>query len=212
MTIERVLLIRHGETEWNSSGRWQGFEQPILNEVGRAQARALAEHLRKRPIAAIYTSDLLRALHTAQPLADALGLTPIPNPDWREQHLGVFQGLTREQIQAQYPDEWAAMRAHHLDFVIPNGESRRNLQDRAFRAWSSILANAPGPEVAVVSHGGTIKFLLLKLFDDAPEVMDAHFLNTSITTVERNGSRWHLAEISATPHLKCAAGREMEGA
>jgi broad specificity phosphatase PhoE len=212
MTIERVLLIRHGETEWNSSGRWQGFEQTLLNAVGRAQAEALAEHLRSHPITAIYTSDLLRALHTAQPLADALGLTPILHPDWREQNLGVFQGLTREQIQAKYPDEWAAMRTYQMDFVIPSGESRRNLQDRAYRAWESVLASAQGPEVAVVSHGGTIKFLLLKLFRDAPEVVDAHFLNTSITTVERNRNGWRLAEISATPHLSRADGGEMEGA
>src|SRR5262245_28159365 len=109
MTIERVLLIRHGETEWNNLGRWQGFEQTDLNEVGLLQAKTLAEYVRPHPISAIYSSDLLRALQTAAPLGEALGITPVAHADWREQNLGIFQGLTRDEIEATYPAEWASM-------------------------------------------------------------------------------------------------------
>lgn len=211
MTIERVLLIRHGETDWNVQGRWQGFEQTPLNAQGRTQAKALADYLRHRPIAAIYSSDLLRAWQTATALGETLGLTPEPHTDWREHHLGIFQGLTRDAIQAKYPNEWASMRADQMGYVIPKGESRRDLQRRAHRAWDAILERARGPEVAIVSHGGTIKMLLMRLFGELPEVMEAHLPNTSVTTVERSGQGWRLVEIGATPHLVSANGREIEG-
>jgi broad specificity phosphatase PhoE len=210
MTVERVLLIRHGETEWNHIGRWQGFEQIPLNDVGVSQAAALAQHLSQQSIAAIYSSDLLRAVQTATPLCEALGLTPITHPDWREQNLGIFQGLTRDEIEAKYPAEWMSMQAG-LGYVIPNGESRADLQRRAYRAWESIVANGDGPQVAVVTHGGTIKALLRKLSGNAPAVMKVYIPNTSITPVECNGAGWKLVEIGVTPHLDGAEGHEPEG-
>jgi broad specificity phosphatase PhoE len=211
MTIERVLLIRHGETEWNHIGRWQGFEQIPLNEVGLSQAKALAEHLRQRSISAIYSSDLLRALQTANPLCEALGLTPVAHADWREQNLGIFQGLTRDEIEAKYPAELASMRAD-MTYVVPKGESRADMQRRAHRAWEAVVANGNGPEVTVVSHGGTIKVLLMKLFGEVPEVTNVYIPNTSITAVERHESGWRLVEIGATAHLISVDGREIEGA
>ncbi len=210
MTIQRVLLIRHGETSWNIIGRWQGFEQTVLNEVGLSQAKALAAYLRRRSISAIYSSDLLRALQTAYPLCEALGLTPIAHAGWREQNLGIFQGLTRAEIEAKYPAELASMRAD-MAYAIPEGESRADMQRRAYRAWEVVVANDKGPEVAIVSHGGTISVLLIGLFGDEPEVRNVFVPNTSITTVERNGKDWKLVEIGATPHLLSVDGREIEG-
>jgi len=211
MTVERVLLIRHGETEWNTLGRWQGYEQTSLNELGIAQANALANYLRHHPIAAIYSSDLLRAWQTATALGEAVGVKPESFTEWREHHLGIFQGLTRDEIQEKYPAEWALMRSDYWGYVIPDGESRGDTQRRAYRAWETCLKQAKGSEIVIVSHGGTIKMLLTKLFGEIPEVMDAHLPNTSISTVERNAQGWRLAEIGATPHLSNVDGRDIEG-
>lgn len=211
MTIQRVLLIRHGQTEWNAAGRWQGHEQTPLNTEGQAQTKALAVYLRDRPIRALYSSDLLRAWQTAGALAEALRLTPQADADWREHHLGIFQGMTREQIEVRYPAEWTLMHSDYWEYVFPNGESRGDLRQRACRAWETVLARAGGPEVAVVSHGGTIKMLLLRLFGETPEIMNFHIPNTSITTLERHTNDWRLVEIGSAPHLASANGREIEG-
>ncbi len=211
MTVERVLLIRHGETEWNVLGRWQGHEQTPLNDLGVAQANALASYLRSHPIAAIYSSDLLRAWQTAIALGEAVGVNPELFEDWREHNLGIFRGLTRDEIQAQYSAEWMLMQTDYWDYVIPDGESRADTQRRAHRAWETCLEQARGSEIAVVSHGGTIKMLLMKLFGEISAVMDTYLPNASITTIERNGQGWRLVEIGATPHLRNVNGRAVVG-
>ncbi len=202
MTLERVYLIRHGETDWNAAERWQGFADVRLNEEGMRQAKTLARYLRSRPITAIYSSDLLRSWETALELGQVLGVTPQSNQDLREHHLGIFQALTREEIKANYPREYAAIHTD-FDFVVPNGESRRDLQKRMYRAWESIIREAEGPEIAIVSHGGSIKMLLLKLFETGhPELNQLRLPNTSITTLERDGAGRRLVEAGATPHLQ----------
>jgi len=202
MAVKRVYVIRHGVTDWNAAERWQGFAQVPLNEEGVRQAKLLARYLRSRPITAIYSSDLLRSWDTAVELGKALGVTPQANADLREHDLGIFQAMTRQEIEAKYPHELAALHADYLDYVIPNGESRRDLQNRVYRAWETIVSEAEGPDIAIVSHGGSIKMLLLRLFEaDHPDLMAVRLPNTSITTIERNGAGWRLVEIGATPHL-----------
>jgi broad specificity phosphatase PhoE len=202
MTIERILLIRHGETDWNMEGRWQGHENVPLNENGKEQARKLAEYLAMHPIGAVYTSDLPRAFTTAQIIAEGLGLEPLSDPRLREWHLGMFQGMTTSEVQQQYAAEWNALRENYLDYVVPKGESRRQMQARAYEAWQEIVNSGTGPEVAVVSHGGTLKMLLLKLFEsDAPALREVRFDNTSITTLERHADYWRIIGLAATPHL-----------
>jgi broad specificity phosphatase PhoE len=172
-----------------------------LNQYGRAQARALGDYLRDRPISAIYSSDLPRALETATTIGRAVDLVPRTDTRWREFNLGIFQGYTREQIQTRFKQEWKAFHDDYWDYTVPNGESRRAFQNRAYAAWQDMLEQAAGSEVLVVTHGGTIKHLLLKLFEDDPTIQDIHIENTSVTTVERNGDGWRLAQVAAVPHL-----------
>ncbi len=199
MSVRRAYLIRHGQTAWNLAGRWQGFESVPLNETGIAQARALADYW-QQPLDALYSSDLSRAWQTAQSLGSKLSLVPTVDPRLREHNLGIFQGMTMDEIDVRYPDHLAAMRADYFGFLIPNGESRRQLQDRAFTAFTDITAQSDDA-VAIVSHGGTLKVLLLRLFGELPDLRAAHIDNTSITTLERTGSGWRLVELAATPHL-----------
>lgn len=206
MTLERVYLIRHGQTDWNATGRWQGHALAVpLNDTGQQQARELAAFLQDRPLSAIYSSDLLRAWQTAVILGGARGMEPIVDVRLRELHNGRFQGMTHEEIQAQHPEALAEFRADMMGYRIEYGETRYELQDRAYAAWRDITANAPGPAVALVAHGGTIKVLLLKLFADHPEIQSMHIPNTSVTTIDRTADGWQLGEVGVTPHLTDAA-------
>ncbi|MDZ4766713.1 MAG: histidine phosphatase family protein [Chloroflexota bacterium] len=205
MTRARILLIRHGQTDWNNDGRWQGQLDIPLNDVGLEQAAALAAHLQGRPIRAVHTSDLARAQRTAAVIAAALALPLSVDARWREMNLGVFQGLTGEQIEVKYPEEFNATRTDYLNHVIPEGESRRMMQDRSQVALDEILASFSAEadsEVAVFSHGGTIKALLIRLFPDNADIRGTSIPNTSITTLEYTADGgWRLIEMGLTPHL-----------
>lgn len=202
MSVQRVYVIRHGLTDWNDAGRWQGSLQVPLNDHGREQAQLLANSLRHTPISAIYASDLSRAYETAEILGRALNLSPITDARLQEVNLGVFQGNTRAEIIEKFPDEWTAMHADWYDFRPPNGESRRQAQERMFGAWQDIIARDNSAEIALVSHGMAIRLLLLRLFEMHDEMLrHAEFGNTSITIVERNGDGWHLAQLADVKHL-----------
>lgn len=198
--MKRILLIRHGQTDWNREGRWQGHLDVPLNQDGLEQARRVAEHLRGRPITAIYSSDLVRARTTAEQIAAEYGLTVTTDPRWRELNLGAFQGLTTSEITGKYPDALRQMREDYLDYIIPGGEARRAMQERAYTAYRDIVAREPGPEIVVVSHGGTIRILLMRLFRENDDILRRSVHNTSISTVETDGENNHLISLAETPH------------
>jgi 2,3-bisphosphoglycerate-dependent phosphoglycerate mutase len=154
--VTTVLLARHGETDWNREQRFQGHADPPLNEVGRAQARALAERLAGAPPDLVYTSDLVRAHETARIVADALGIDVVVVPDLREVDVGPWSGLTRDEIRESFPhgfDRW-------VEGAQPDGwEPRERLTQRVVAAVSRIAAAHPRGRVLVVSHGGALRAL-----------------------------------------------------
>ena len=150
-----LLLARHGETDWNRDGRFQGHADPPLNEHGRRQARALAELLASQPIEAIYSSDLLRAQETAQIVAMRLGLDVVIDPQLRERDVGKWSGLTRAEIEERFPDEIQRWRRG----LVMVGESREALSERVLAATRRISAAHPEGQVLVVSHGGALRML-----------------------------------------------------
>lgn len=183
--MKHVYLIRHGQTEWNAEGRWQGQLDVPLSDEGRTQARALADHLSQSGFRAVYASDLMRAAETARILADATNAPLFLDARLRELNLGVFQGLTHAEIRARYPDDDEQMRVNYLDHVIPKGESRRAMQERMYESWLEMLARTGSDPVAIVSHGGAIRILLLRLLDpaDHPLVMTLQITNTAWTVL-----------------------------
>src|SRR5215211_8136133 len=112
-SVTAILLARHGETDWNREGRFQGWADPPLNDAGRAQAQALAERLREMPFDAVYASDLRRAFETAEIVAASHGVPVTPDPGLREVDIGSWSGLTRAEIEERFPGA-----AHH------DGETR----------------------------------------------------------------------------------------
>src|SRR5690348_13914028 len=102
----RLLLVRHGESTWNAARRMQGQLDPPLSERGLAQALEVGERLAGRRLGAFYCSDLVRARQTAELIASAVGMDPVPDPGLREIALGAWEGKTREEVMAEYPEEW----------------------------------------------------------------------------------------------------------
>ncbi len=157
-TRRTLFLARHGETDWNAEGRWQGQTDVPLNANGSAQAHALAERLRREGIAAIASSDLSRARATAEIVAGALGITRIhTDPELREQHYGCFEGLTRTDSAARFPEEWARYVADWRT-TPPDGESYPALVARV-RGATRRIAEVFAMPALVVMHGGAIRAL-----------------------------------------------------
>lgn len=208
--MKRILLIRHGQTDWNLEERWQGSTDVPLNAQGIEQAHIVARTLSKQRITAVYSSDLIRAKLTADVIAAAHGLTVHADPRWRELHLGVFQGLTYHEISARYPEEVEKMRTDYMGYIMPQGESRRAMQIRTYEALLDIVAREPdGSTSVVVSHGGTIRVILLRLFAESA-VEKRSLSNTSVTTIEtdNDGQSWTLVKFADTSHLIAARDHE----
>jgi broad specificity phosphatase PhoE len=159
---ERLLLIRHGETDWNRQQIPQGHVDVPLNQDGRTQAHALARRLRGWDIDAIYTSDLSRAAETAAILGEALGLVPIPDAAWREIDLGGWVGLSDAELKLQFADELTAV-ARGEDVPRGGGETMASVQARAVEAFEGMRRSHLKQTVALVSHGGTLKALICHL-------------------------------------------------
>ncbi|HEY80008.1 MAG TPA: histidine phosphatase family protein [Anaerolineae bacterium] len=161
-----LYLIRHGETDANVAGVWQGSTDSPLNARGEAQARALARHLadERLPIAAIYTSPLQRARQTATIIARALGDVPvIVDSGLAEFHLGEWEGLTYEQLREE-KQLWKRM-GEDPDFAPPGGESARDFAMRLLHSIQTIVQTHAGESVGVVGHGGAMATALALLLD-----------------------------------------------
>jgi probable phosphoglycerate mutase len=201
MTLTTILLIRHAQTDWNLAGRWQGHTDIPLNDTGRAQAEALARRLSRWPIRAVYSSDLQRAAATADALSAALGLTTRYDGNWRERFGGLFEGLTGEEINARYPNEWGELRRGLLN--PPNGESQAMLRERVTAAFEQLVHRHKGEMAAVVSHGGSLHALIAHLLG-LPVQEEGRFTlrgNTGLTIVEVNAHGPRLVLLNDTSHL-----------
>lgn len=160
MSVTRLILLRHGETEWNLEGRYQGHLDSPLTPAGVAQARALAERAARQTLSALYSSDLGRAQQTAGAVAESTGLKVTVDVRLRERHLGVFQWLLKAELREKFPDEYRQFKVSGPDYVIPGGESSRQGHARVIACLDDIARRHVGQQIAVVAHGGTISSLL----------------------------------------------------
>lgn len=185
----KIVMVRHGETEWNSLRRIQGHLDVPLNEVGQAQARAVAGRLCSMPIVAVYTSDLARASQTAEPIAAACGLVARLDPRLRERHFGALQGSYYEALQASEPESHRRMQSRDLTFDMDGGESLPDFHRRVTEALEEIAATHSAGTVVVVSHGGVLDCayrLATGLALDAPRAWG--LFNASLNTIEAIGA------------------------
>jgi len=159
----QLLVLRHGQSEWNAAGRWQGHADPPLDRAGQLQAVAAAEVL--GTFDAIWTSDLQRANLTGQIIAELLGIGPVQvDPRLREHDVGPWEGLTLQEVEAGWPGFLAARRR-------PDGfEDYTAGAHRVMAALRDIAAEHPGGQVLVVSHGGVIRAVRRELGADDPHL------------------------------------------
>jgi 2,3-bisphosphoglycerate-dependent phosphoglycerate mutase len=202
MPSARVILVRHGETDWNAAGRIQGHSDTPLNAVGRIQAQRVAACLVREPVRAIYTSDLARAYETAAIIDQSLQVGVVTSPALRERRYGTWEGLTSLEIQARYPEQFVAWRAHSMDFAPPEGETRYQLLSRALTELQSIVSRHPGELVVVVTHGGLCYVLLTHILGSMNgDQREFSFGNASLHIIEVSGDRWSVISLNETAHL-----------
>jgi broad specificity phosphatase PhoE len=203
MTI--FYLIRHGETDWNIQGRWQGHTDVPLNAIGRAQAQRLAERLRDEGahFDAIYSSDLQRAWETAGALGAALDLAPQPLQALREIDVGGWGGLTHAQLLARDPDLVARLESGEDVRRGGTGERFADLYRRAVEAAERLAAERPDGRLLLVTHGGPVRALLLHAARDKAGALPRplHIGNTSISVLRGDPSGWALDAINDMRHL-----------
>ena len=174
-----ILLARHGETDWNREGRFQGHGDPPLNATGHAQAAELAAELKDVELAAVHSSPLRRALETAQRVAAEHGLEPVAVDALREVDVGSWQGLTRPEIETRYPEQFA--RWLDYDQGWEDGESYEEMGRRAVAALLELAAAHAGERVLAVTHGGPIRAAFA--FADGTSHADARRLGPRIGNV-----------------------------
>ena len=151
-----LLLVRHGETDWNAVGRLQGHTDRPLSDFGRRQAQQLAEGLDDEELEAIYSSDLVRASQTAHVVADRLGLAVVEDAGLREIDVGSWSGLTRAEVEQRFPEGYARWLGGDIGH---DGETREELTERVVGAVERIAAAHPGDTILAVTHGGAIRAL-----------------------------------------------------
>ena len=199
--MSKIVMIRHGETQWNAERRSQGWLDPPLNDLGKRQAELLGKHIRRHyEFERVVSSDSKRCTMTA----DGLQLVYSTDPLLREINTGKFGGMLIDDIQREYPDDVIAWGAGYGK--APDGESWLDLVARAgrFLAESGIL-DVEG-DVCIVSHGGTIRALLSVMLDiDINTTRRFAQSNTGITVVENNPNHqpptFTLELLNSTEHL-----------
>lgn len=201
MTVKRVILIRPGETDWNRLGRWQGWVAAPLSNHGRQQAQALANFVRNIGMSALYTSDLKRAVETAECFVEQLGETPIEDERLRERNIGDWQGLTLAEMRAWYVEEYAKLLVDSDGYRVPGGESRNDVRKRMRAVFDEIVSKEQGETIGILSHTTALKTLLEDLLPGYnPQELSLD--NTSVTTIRRNDSGWELVAADDITHLE----------
>ena len=215
MTETTLIVIPHGETEWNREKRMQGTTDTRLSDVGRAQAQALGRRLATRGFAALYSSDLARARDTARAIAEHTGRNVVADPRLQERRFGIFEGLLAEEIRSRYPEEYARFASRDPDYEVPGGESASGFTARCLGCLAEIAGCHTGAEVVVVTHG----LVLDSLYRAAHglghgEPRPVPLINASINHFGYGASAWrmvlwgdvsHLAEDEVTLYRGAAA-------
>ena len=156
--MNELLLVRHGETDWNREGRFQGHADPPLNDLGRRQAAELAAALANEEVTAVYTSPLRRAFETAELIASARGLSPVPVEALREVDVGSWQALTRAEVEGRFPQQFRRWIEYGRGW--DDGETYEEMGERVIAAFRELAARHEGERIMGVTHGGPIRAVL----------------------------------------------------
>jgi 2,3-bisphosphoglycerate-dependent phosphoglycerate mutase len=198
-----LYAVRHGETEWNLAGKQQGHLDSPLTPDGIRQAELLAGGLAKKQIDVLYSSDLGRAMQTANIIGDRLCLEVHSDARFREIHLGIMQGLTRKEFAELYPEEAARLNSGNSDYALPGGESLSQVSARHIICAEEILGNNIGKNILIVGHGGVLRSFFHKTTNTPPAGPRRYSLyNASINAFLISDGEWKLATWGEIAHLE----------
>lgn len=209
MERTQIIIVRHGQTEWNIKGIRQGHLDSLLTPKGIAQAKALAQRLAREKFTSIYSSDLGRAVQTAKEISKVTRHQIVTDPRLRERHLGIFQGLNADEIAEKYPEERRLLRTQGPDYVIPEGESMRQQVARNVMFLDELAHEHAGETVVVVTHGGVVSGFFrhtLSIPLDAPRRFE--FVNAGLNVFAREEGNWMLLTWGDVSHLAPGAASE----
>lgn len=204
-----LILIRHGETEWNKSLRIQGHEDVPLSRAGEEQAKLLGRRLKTLDLDAAYTSDLSRSARTAELALAGLKLPLVSAPELRERCFGRWQGLLWPEVEKDFPTEAKAFHADPFQFAPPEGETWNQMQSRVFQKVEEAAARHPNQTVALFTHGGPCKAAIFAALGLPPAQSRLWGVsNASIHRLARGEpprgsgrSPWTLVSFNDTAHL-----------
>lgn len=213
MQRTQVIIVRHGQTEWNIANIRQGHLDSPLTEEGIAQAKALARRLMREKFSVIYSSDLGRAMQTARIIAEATGHPIIGDARLRERHLGIFQGLSSQEIKEKFPEEYKLHRTLGPNYVIPAGESVQQQVARNVAYLNEIAARHLGESILVITHGGVLSGLFRHTFSipfEAPRRFE--FTNAGLNVFMYEEGDWFLQTWGDLSHLENGATDDSDDA
>jgi probable phosphoglycerate mutase len=206
MPATTVIVVRHGETEWNRARRMQGQSDSPLSPLGREQAKRVAARLRGMLFHALYVSDLQRAIDTARAIVDATPVEPVVDPQLRERHFGIFEGLTAEDMKSRHPDQYALFKTRDPDYAVPGGESARAFHNRVVGWYDAMTKEHAGETVVTVTHGQVLASLYRHAQGidlAAPRTFELY--NASLNTFVRGPKGWRAVTMGDTRHLEDGA-------
>ena len=204
--MTQLIFVRHGQTNGNVEGRWQGWTDTPLNELGSKQADLAARRLGelKGQVHALYSSPLSRAYQTAQPIAQSLGLPVRLVEDLKEFHFGEIESMTFDEVADKFPQLLARWDDRHdLSFAYPGGETRIAFMQRIADALDVLVTRHPQDTIVVVSHGGALRATLSHFFPEETDLWGSFTAgNCSLTYVQVNGRCTELAKLDDREHLQ----------
>jgi len=201
--MTKVILVRHGQTEWNILGKYQGHSDIDLSALGVEQANLLAQRLANQRIDAIYASDLKRAIKTAKGIANTHQLSVHIIPELREISFGDWEGLDYNTINSKWPGEVERFFKNADSVVIPNGETFCEVEQRSCNVVQKIIEQHPDQTIVIVSHGGTIRTLLAHaLHIPLKYIWNIRQDNTAVNILKYFDNQVVIELLNDTHHLK----------
>jgi broad specificity phosphatase PhoE len=197
-----LLLVRHGQSTWNSEHRIQGQLDPPLSDEGRRQAERVGQRLAGRRLVRVYSSDLKRAFETAQAIEAATGHQAEPMAGLREIFLGEWEGLRTDDLAQRFPEAWASWTDEPDWDLVPGGEGAALFETRVAAALDEILRRHTQGDVVVVTHGGVIQIALHRVIGRPSRgLFPFKIQNASISVIEKRDGRMIVAGVNDTSHL-----------
>lgn len=198
-----LVLIRHGETYWNKDHKFQGIGNSPLTNFGIRQAEAAAEVLAGERFDAVYSSPSMRTRETAEIITRRIDCTIVYDEGLMEWNLGVFEGLTIDEISTRFPEEYLRFTSRDPEYVIPEGESSRQRYERSVNCFQRIAGNHPGERLLVITHRGVLDAVIRRImFVDLERVISYSQFNCGLNTIEIDGEQWRLQTWGDARHLK----------